>query len=110
MIFITCAIVSLVPIALASGIVVYARTFSDIDTIAGLSTFGAGLLYMTPAIVFLMGDYLFYKTALKNQTMSSTEKGQVLLGFYLAFVTLYVTYFFTIDMVAGLFHMLGKIS
>lgn len=109
-IFITCAIVSLVPIALASAVVVYANTFHGPSLTGGLSTLGASLLYMTPAVIFIMGDFLFYRKVVRDQQLPAHEKTQAVVAFFMAFVTLYVLYFLTIDMVSGFLHMLTRIS
>lgn len=109
-IFIMCAIVSLVPIALATAVVVYANTFHQPSAAGGLSTFGAALLYTTPAIIFIMGDYIFYRKVVRDQDLPQHERTQAVVAFFMAFITLYVIYFISIDMVSGFLYMLTRIS
>lgn len=98
-IFITCAIVSLFPIFLASALVAYANTFDHVSEFAGLFSLGAWVIYMTPVAVFLMGDFLFYKTAVKHQNIAEHEKWEAVAAFFLSFIVLYVAYLLSIDLV-----------
>lgn len=108
-IFITCGIVSLVPTTLATAMVVYARTLADSPT-HPTSPIGQYIFFLTPIIIYMMGDFLFYRRVVKHQDISRQEKIQLVIGFMMAFVTMYCIYFFSLDMISELFHMLRTLS
>lgn len=108
-IFITCSIVSLVPISLASAMVVLANTFTHPTSISVVSSWSSHILYIAPLFVFLMGDFLFYQTVVKHQEISSHEKAEAVAGFFLGFIVIYIIYFISIDLVTGFIHVLTKV-
>lgn len=57
-----------------------------------------------------MGDLIFYYKIVKHQLISSQEKVQSVIGFMLAFFTMYCIYFFSLDMISELFKTLSRMT
>ena len=108
-IFIICAIVSLVPTLLASAMVAYAHTFADASDHPAI-TLGSIILFITPVLIYIMGDCLFYFKVVKQQAIPIQEKAQLVIGFMMAFITLYCLYFFSLDMISALLRTISRFT
>lgn len=107
-IFIICSIVSLLPIGLSWMLILFMHTvfYQHSKIFSELSLFAAVVLYVTPIVIFFMGDALFYLKFIKHQDIVFVEKLEIVIAFFMAFTIYYVAYFLSIDVVVGFISML----
>lgn len=67
---------------------------------------GIWVLYLTPLVIFLMGDGIFYFKFVKHQEVPPAVKAQSVAAFFLTFTIYYVVYFISIDAAANFIDLL----
>ncbi len=105
-VFITSSIISLVPIAISTFFIVFAKTFPHLEILSTFLHLGIWVLYVTPIVIFIMGDALFYFQFVKHQEIDPSIKAQSVGAFMIAFTIYYVVYFLSIDAAASFINLL----